>query len=444
MSKTVRLLLFLLFVLGFLISTPLVVLYTAGYRFDLTHGRIVHMAVLNIQSTPRGASITIDGVPKSERTPAVIETILPGDHLIRLQKTGYLPWETSLRFESRQARVLGPVALFLDEPAQRAQTIIAVQAIANPSSNQFAYLSQESSWIEAWVVHADAAEKKLLLRLPFDARSRYALSWSTRGTYLALTQMRGTSHELFVSRVSDGAAMELPASAQNAKSFWWDLGADERLYVQSGNTTTRVDLTQNLEEPLAFLADLASSYGNQIVTLSQSDNRSVISSQEAGATSIITYLPLGDYALVDAPGGLIALYDARHGRLALLNLGNRDQPIVFNEEAAVWKWNPSGEVLLYSSGYDLKRYTRNDHETRTLTRLSTQIDQLDWYPTGSALYQTGGQTFALNLDGTTILSLTLLLEGLSGTFWIDPVGKQMHILTETGQGFDWWTRNLQN
>lgn len=445
MSKTVRLLLFLFFVLGFLISTPLVVLYTAGYRFDLTHGRIVHMAVLNIQSTPRGASITIDGLPKNERTPAVIETILPGDHLIGLQKTGFLPWETNLRFESRQARVLGPVALFLDEPAQRAQEMAAVSILAHPPSNQFAYLSQESSWIEAWVVSVQTAEKKLLMRLPFDARSRYALAWSAQGTFLALTQTRGTTSQLSVSRVADGTAIELPAVAQTVEAFWWDVGADERLYVRSGNATTRVDLATGLYELLASAADLALSDGIKTVALTQTDNRAVVSLREAESTSILTYLPLGDYVFAQAPQGLISLYDTRHNRLILLDLSRRDQPILLNEEARVWKWDPAGGVLLYSGGYDLKRYVHWMHETQTLTRLSTQIDRVDWYPTGTtAIYQTQGRTVAMSLDNATILSQTLLLDELLGTFWIDSAGKQMHVLVETEEGFEWWTRDLQN
>ena len=123
MSKSLRLFLFLLFLFAFLISAPILVLYTAGYRFDLTNGRIVHTAVLNISSEPRNASVLVDGTSYSDRTPAVLETILPGEHTVRLEKEGYLPWETVLDFESREAVVLGPIILFLDTTPELQQTI---------------------------------------------------------------------------------------------------------------------------------------------------------------------------------------------------------------------------------------------------------------------------------------------------------------------------------
>ncbi|KKW31683.1 MAG: hypothetical protein UY76_C0052G0007 [Candidatus Uhrbacteria bacterium GW2011_GWA2_52_8d] len=217
MSKSLRLFLFLLFVAAFLISAPVVVLYTAGYRFDLTHGRIVHTAVLNISSEPRNATVLVDTAMYSDRTPAVLETILPGDHLVRLEKTGYLPWETTLSFESREARVMGPIVLFLEDEPHLQESLSAILVSSHEATNRFAYVTQQSSWLEVWMVEAADSQKKLLMRLPYTSTSTYSLSWSKDGIYIALKEQHGSRQDLSISRVSDGTAIDLPVSAQGVE-----------------------------------------------------------------------------------------------------------------------------------------------------------------------------------------------------------------------------------
>lgn len=445
MSKTARFLLFLLFVLAFLVSAPLLVLYTAGYRLDLAHGRIVHTAVLNITSTPRNAPVSIDNETfASERTPAVLDTILPGTHVITLEKTNYLPWQTTISFESREAVVMGPIILFLDSAPEQRAVLTTIATKIHEASNQFAYLTQESSWIEAWVMNASDGEKKLLMRLPYNAQSTYELDWSTLGTHLLLREHHGSQQDVAIARVSDGSTVDVPSTLQSATHVWWDIGADEDLYVQTARSLSRFDVVSQTAETLPFQAELVASYNGSHITLSQSNNRAVVSYQESETASIITYLPLGTYEFTQAPSGLVALHDTARNRLILIDLNNREQPILLNEEATLWDWHPGNDVLVYSSGFDLKRYVRSVHETQTLTRLSTSIDQLVWYPTGSALlYRSGGQILAANLDGPSILSLTPITTHFQGPFWIDPVGKQLHILEESEEGREWWTRPLQ-
>lgn len=414
MSKSMRLFIFLCFLFAFLISAPVVVLYTAGYRFDIMSGRIVHTAVLNISSEPRDARVFIDEIETSEDTPAVVETILPGDHVVSLRKDGYLPWETQLSFESREALVLGPIVLFIDAQPTLQQTISATIMTTHAQTNRFAYATQESSWLEVWVMDVSTSQTKLLMRLPYSTTSSYALTFSTHGTYLGLTQTNGSQQEISVARVEDGEIIKLPEDPSSAQ-----------------------------EELLTFFARPFTTIDNRLVTLSESGDRMALSYKTGETASIMTYLPLGDYKFVDAPQGLIALNDIRRNRLIILDPQNREQPILLNEEATLWKWNASQDRLLYSSGYDMKLYVRSAHESFTITRLSTPIDGLDWHPKGNcAVYQTDGNTLALNFEGATSLSQTILATNLSGFFWISPDGTLLSIIRKTETGFEWWTRDI--
>ncbi|MEK7529921.1 MAG: hypothetical protein AAB570_03290, partial [Patescibacteria group bacterium] len=63
--KRVRRKLFYGFVLLFLITAPLSLLYTAGYRWSKEDG-LSKTGTLLLATTPRGAQITIDGRKRSD------------------------------------------------------------------------------------------------------------------------------------------------------------------------------------------------------------------------------------------------------------------------------------------------------------------------------------------------------------------------------------------
>ncbi len=113
-----RHILFFAFVVGFLITAPLVVLYTAGYRYHVDTGKIVQTGILNVRSVPKGAMIYIDEILQEDQTPAVIGNVLPGTHRVRVEKEGYSSWEKTLDVYSRQSTLVSQVVLFLDQPPE--------------------------------------------------------------------------------------------------------------------------------------------------------------------------------------------------------------------------------------------------------------------------------------------------------------------------------------
>lgn len=108
-----RHILFFLFAAGFLISAPLVVLYTAGYRYHFDSGKIVQTGVLNVTSIPKGATVFIDGQIQNERTPAVVSNVIPGPHVVSVTKDNYTSWEKTLEVSSKQSTFASQIVLFL-------------------------------------------------------------------------------------------------------------------------------------------------------------------------------------------------------------------------------------------------------------------------------------------------------------------------------------------
>jgi len=444
MSKMLRLILFYSFLLAFLISAPLVVLYTAGYRLDLGRGRIVHTAVLNITSLPRNASIFIDGKEISERTPAVIETITPGEHEVRLEKNGYLPWSQIITFVSREATFATDVVLFLDGSPSMIESVEMKDSSVSPSGSRLAYITQTRSWFEVWTTTGAPESTKMLIRLPSSSLSTQTLSWSLTGKYLLLSQSRGQQKEIVIARVQDGVQIELPAGILSIEDYWWDASQDDLLYVSSVAGVRHISLTQGTDMIIPYEAGRIQSYGDRDLFLTVSNNRTVLSFEENGTASILTYLPLGSYEFVRGPAGLVSLYESDRRRLILLDPNNRTQPIILNEDVIRWSWNDAGDQLLFTSGWDLKRYLRYENKTETLTRLSEPIDRILWFTHGSvAIFQSGGVTIAMRLhDPAGPTQLTLVSE-IIGPFWLSEDGNTIYLVDESDVQDTIYQRSIQ-
>lgn len=407
----------------FLISAPLVVLYTAGYRFDLNTGRIVHTGVLNVSSIPRGADVWIGEEKQSEKTRAVLDDVYPGPQIIRIEKNGFTSWEKEIDIESRETTFIVNALLFFDGETSIEDDREIMLFKRSGDFSKLAYLISEGSWVELWVSEGFAQSETLLTRLPNEIGTDYAISWSSDDEYILLE----TSTTVVLVDAIDGSNPALPAIVQTAETLLWDAHRSNVLYAQTAVGTYAITMDQNEPELLPFDAQTVTHPG-EYIALSEGSDRMVLSRFEGETASIITYLPIGTYAFHPAPSGLILLEDTQRGRIILVDTHVANQPILLNEDASQWDWNQDETQLAYTDGFDLEVYTREAHSTQTITRQSEKIQGLMWYPLGDALlYESAGIIQAMELDSRDGHEVTMLTGGEIETFWTDDDGEFLFI-----------------
>ena len=116
-NHRIQQLVFGLFILLFFVSAPLVVLYTAGYRWNPQQG-VVRTGTLFVATTPKDSTIQINGNLYKDKSPAIIKTLRPANYNVRLDLTGHLPWEKKLEVREGETTFVDNVILFLDTGPQ--------------------------------------------------------------------------------------------------------------------------------------------------------------------------------------------------------------------------------------------------------------------------------------------------------------------------------------
>lgn len=113
LTKPVRRTILVFLILTFFIISPIIIFYTAGYRYDFERHKIQQTGVLSINAKPRDAVVTINGVviDNGKRLPLRLSNRAPGTYWVTLNKDGYYPWEKSIVIRSNETTYIRDVTL---------------------------------------------------------------------------------------------------------------------------------------------------------------------------------------------------------------------------------------------------------------------------------------------------------------------------------------------
>lgn len=424
MSRFWRTILFAVFAIGFLISAPLVVLYTAGYRYQFGSMSVVKAGVLSVTSIPKGASVFIDGIESDKKTPSVIDNIYPGEIKIRVEKAGYSSWRKTLPVVSGQSTFAPNVLLFLD--GTPAQTIdqTNVLHVATQSPSRFAYLVNNNGALEVWIKDDAVPQSQPILTQSFRPKSIYTLSWSRDGGYLLLTEAT-TKKTSTVIRAYDGTVIPLPSAS--LVDAWWNAGSGHTLFYRVGSEIHAFGIDTDLTFPKKLIvSDVELKQGKTLVV--QSGDQSVVSNlDENGIANIIAYLPRGTYKFVYAPSSLILLQDVEKNHLVLIDPTQKNS-MLLNEEVRHFKWSPKEDRFVFSNGFDINILTVQSGHTETLTRFSESLTDLAWYPLGDeVLYSKNNIIHALELDRRDVRNeIALVRDYTVQSMWLNKDGSSLY------------------
>jgi hypothetical protein len=315
MNKRARQTTFLIFFCLFLIIAPIVVLYTAGYRVNLDKMSFVKTGVLAVSSEPKDAIISVDEKKLGE-TNAVVKNIMPEEHIVRLEKDGYWPWEKKLEVEANTTTFVEKAELFLRTEPQKKEIKNFSSFAFNQNGQRIAVAVSAEGWTEIWSRDLLSNEERLLSRLPENNLGEIALEWSPFDP-----------------------AILLILETKNQETVWRQVRADGQHEITSPNPQ------------LVWQRDI-----NQFL-LTREDNglNRLVRRDRDGKEEILAIIPNGQYEFLPAPPSLILLYEPVKEKILLIDDRGLGQPILLNTNGHIAGWNPKNEKqLLYTAYFELR------------------------------------------------------------------------------------------
>lgn len=249
----------------------ILILIVQGYRFNRFHGTVEQGGLVQFDSKPSGATVSVDDIQLAARTASKL-TISAGSHRVTMARDGYLPWSKTVTVKAGGVLWLNYARLYPEDPTitTTATYDTVGSALVSPSRKQLVTVgtvSQSTLYVTPLnddkpatrAVSIEAAE----MTTPTDTASAVfsLVSWDQDGRYVIVKHAYDDKTEyLSVDTTSGNATNITKALGVAASRLEYVLGDHNALYMLTdAHELRRADLSAaTLSGPLlSNIADFA-------------------------------------------------------------------------------------------------------------------------------------------------------------------------------------------
>jgi hypothetical protein len=240
----------------------LLVFVMLGYQFNRSDGKIEQGGLVQFDSKPNGASITIDGMAFGARTPSKT-TMIAGQHFITMEKSGYRTWQKSVDVTAGSVLWLSYARLIPSTvtPTNVAQFATVSNTAASPDDKWMAIkedpatpaivlndVSQDvvtSKTLElpaTSYTHPIDGKNQAFTFVSWDADSRYLLvkhAYDTNSVEWLVVDTQNVTNTKNISTLLGIAASKAVFSGSNANVLYALIGSDMRKIDLNAATLSR-------------------------------------------------------------------------------------------------------------------------------------------------------------------------------------------------------------
>lgn len=375
----------------FAVAGPVLVLWTAGYRWNQRTGRLEATGIIVVNSVPEGASIAIGEERRAENTPARITGLLPREYTLTVSLPGYRNWTQKISVEGGKTTFAEKIRLFPDRlPESIIDGPIAKLALS-PDRNTIAAATVAGGAVEVWLVDAQSGVATLAQRLA--GESVGILEWAPGGASLLVAI--ADDDRMSVSIVSSESRTDLTLPASGRVTVGWSqddptkllaaMDDGERLRAwllpSSGAAATLLYNVTSTGSGLPATVPLLK--GNLVFRTDAMATTTTVSTLRPGQgeASVLARIDGGPYDLLPSPDDRFTLLNPSRSRILVAD--RETSEILAEVPGKDSSWTERGaEAMIAWDEVELSLVSESG-EISTLARLSGGIREASWIPDAS-------------------------------------------------------------
>ena len=409
MTLKVRRILSIIFILLFLAITPVIMLYAAGYRLGRNGLSFQRTGMFIIDSRPRGAKLFIDDQPLESwassifkknnfiATPAKIKNLLPGEHNLKLELSGYLSWQKKLTINPGASTFAENIYLFKNDlPVQIAPVDIKSISLS-PNKNQAVILSPDRL---TFFNLADETEKSV----GQNGLVGKNISWSGEQNKLVIDNYLYNLTNL-------SSKIDLKKLTANSFNYRWH---GNILYYQDKNSIYELNSSGQPKKIIShkiFNDYLVKNGYLYLISQAGQTAKLEILDSTTGLPVKDMSLPAANYSFINAEQAWLNLYDNNHAILYLIDTLAAFEPlkeIINNVKTTFWV---NANSLLYANDFEIWLYNLETKNKILITRISKIIKGAILHPSNDyIIYATEDTINAIELDEREKRNITELVK----------------------------------
>lgn len=246
LSRRARIAIMLSLIALFFILSPLIILYTAGYRYSVGDG-VLTTGSLSVDATPGTAHIFVDGVEIDKelrldgRASIRKPNLAVGTYHVRISEPGYRTWEKAVDVKNNQTTYVRDIQLLRDGEAEELLTESVLDAVSFAPSGALSFLTYREDGNLLYEVR-NLATSDAVARASGTVDTAQVL-WAENGTSGVLVAETGTS-TVAVSFAADESTPSWATTygTQDTTALQWSPEI-QALFIEQEGRIIRVDAT---------------------------------------------------------------------------------------------------------------------------------------------------------------------------------------------------------
>ena len=398
-----------LFFTIFFIVSPLLILYSLGYRYNFSTNNIEKNGAFYIKSYPKNADIYINNEKNKKKTPNQIININPNTYKLKVEKEDYIPWEKNLEIKKGETTFAENIVLFLENQEKNILGLGSDNILINNDKNKYAYLNDNILWI------TNIEEEKNYNIYKFNKNYKL-IDWSSDNKNILIKDNK----DYYIFDINQ-KNLEL-FNIINIDKVLFD---NEYIYYLKNNNLYKYNIQYNNKDLILENVDDFIIENNYLIIQRNENSASISVLEKKNLKEIQT------------------INNLNIGKLHILSVD--DKKIIFNLGSKLyikytWKDIISipaslseiyGDKLLISNGYEIWLYNYKEDYQEIIDRSSKIVSDIIWHPSGSYfLTEINEETIISELDTRDNRNtITILNNALKKSYIFNKKGNKLFIIT---------------
>ncbi|MDO8581651.1 MAG: PEGA domain-containing protein [bacterium] len=410
MPRTYRRYIFFTFLGVFALTAPLLILYTAGYRYNWERGKIQETGVLLTNYRPTTALLQLNNVVGAKKAPARFSGLIPGRYTITIEKEGYYPWQKRLWVEPSKTTFAEHMILWKKDSAPERVSLDAPSlSVQSPNKKYITLITKKNP---ATVALFDTRTKKIVDTITPPQKKSATITnilWSPNGRRLFI---ESANSEQFIATIETehGSPIALTKfSTERLLRVTWNTDDDDRLYgytraapLKPGYQLLEIDLFRGATQTasVGVLPNITPYFVEDDLFYRVEQGVLSITSFAASKQALERRLALPDAPtnkvtfLSNGPDTMITLFDQEHKRILLIDKGTATlYPIQETIDGVVDAlWSPQKNRLLWNTGKTLALLDLEQSTREVIVEETKKIHAMAWDPENEYVFYAAGDT----------------------------------------------------
>ncbi|MFA5124349.1 MAG: PEGA domain-containing protein [Patescibacteria group bacterium] len=425
MTLLYRRITYISFIIIFLIITPLIIAYTAGYRYNFSKGRVQKTGILRITSIPRGANIYLNSQIQNTQTPAKIQYLMPGDYEIKLTKEGYFDWQKKLPITENNTTFAEKIILWKKPAAKKLNATTSVSSwLISPDKNIIAFSQLDGSIgiidVNSGLFGELSGGSLEIITKISDYGEVKLISYSPTGRYLIAESGKSNAKTYFLIDAFLKKYDKLPI--KNYSAIKWDRNSDT-LYANDKTSLWQINVSNSTAKQLlkSFTGDFYFDNQNFYIFKNSILSRGTLTNANISDIAAITC----DACRIETiKGNRLYLFNRLSGDLRIIDLSGKTKSASLKAKSFDFLANNS--ALIYND-FELSIYNSAKDEPELITRLGQPISAAAWHPTGRYIFfVTEGQLKVIELDNRELRNIITIIDAPADFIQLDRAGNNVY------------------